>query len=310
MENKKDNRIVILLGAGLHKSCSVSTSNFRESSLASWSNLIAARNDVFDEKIGYTLLWELNALKQGSLDLKASERILVAQRQLAEHILQLADESIADNWVPPIELQELLFSGRVTDVISLNVDLVLERWLATKNGCALPSANNILSNGKKYGVNSSRNRVFHINNTELRFWYPHGDIAKNSSLQFSLSDYGNSVKWMDRARANYKKQEKNGGDISFSTWLDPILSRRRLLVLGCSLDRSEWDIWFALLCRWRNFARYSEQDWYPDTSVLTVEDNTDHLHLPWDPKLLKPLKDGSDWQRSWALISNWLSGTN
>jgi hypothetical protein len=305
MDIKKDNRIVVLLGAGLHRSCSVSTSDDDTQLLAAWSDLIANRNNVFDNKIGYTLLWELNALNQGNLALKASERILVAQTKLAERILELADKSIAANWTPPIELQELLFSDLVTDIVSLNVDLVLERWLAKKIGCALPTARNILSNGKKYGINSSRSRVFQIDNKELRFWYPHGDIAKKSSLQFSLSEYGHSVRWMERARANYKKYEKHDVDTSFSTWLDPILSRHRLLVLGCSLDRSEWDIWFAFVCRWRNFARYRDQVWYPDSAVLTVENNEDHIHLPWDPKLLKPLKNGSDWSKSWSLINDW-----
>ena len=306
MDINKDNRIVVLLGAGLHRSCSVSTSDDDTQLLAAWSDLIADRNNVFDKKIGYTLLWELNALNQGNLALKASERILVAQKKLTGRILELADKSIAANWTPPIELQELLFSGLVTDIVSLNVDLVLERWLAKKIDCALPTARNILYNGKKYGINSSRSRVFQIDNKELRFWYPHGDIAKKSSLQFSLSEYGHSVKWMERARANYKKQEKYGVYTSFSTWLDPILSRRRLLVLGCSLDRSEWDIWFALVCRWRNFARYRDQVWYPDSAVLTVENYKDHLHLPWDPKLLQPLEDGNDWLKSWSLINNWM----
>ena len=85
---------------------------------------------------------------------------------------------------------------------------------------------------------------------------------------------------MESARKTYKKREKIGKDEEFETWLDPILSKRQLLVLGASLDPSEWDLWFALLCRWRNFARHDTEDWSPGTWVLSRKNDPKHRHLP------------------------------
>ena len=64
------------------------------------------------------------------------------------------------------------------------------------------------------------------------------------------------------------------------TWLDPLLSKKTLWVLGASLDQSEWDLWFALLCRCRNFARFQTEDWYPETLVLSRRGEAKHAHLP------------------------------
>ena len=271
---QKDAHIVLVLGAGIHNAAS--TKNARGKAiaqqLASWDGVQDGLHK--GNLLGQTLAWELNGLDgHDDDDQQAAVRLKARQKKLAKKLQFLAQRAQAFNWQPPKALQGLLQSGRVTDVISLNVDLVLEHWIQrTFNSRSLPRVQG--------SQNAHRRRVFKIGEEQIRFWYPHGDIDSPTNLQFSLSHYAKSLGWMESARQAYKKREKIGKDEEFETWLDPILSKRQLLVLGASLDPSEWDLWFALLCRWRNFARLDAEDWYPGTWVLTRKNESKHQHLP------------------------------
>jgi hypothetical protein len=37
-------------------------------------------------------------------------------------------------------------------------------------------------------------------------------------------------------------------------WVE-LMMTRSLVVVGTSLDEAEWDLWYAFLMRWRNFAK-------------------------------------------------------
>ena len=74
-----------------------------------------------------------------------------------------------------------------------------------------------------------------------------------------MSDYAKAINWVDKARANFKARELKNEARPFQTWLDPFLSKQQIIFLGTSLDKAEWDIWFALLCRFRNFARFETE---------------------------------------------------
>lgn len=271
---QKDAHIVLVLGAGIHNAASTKNArgNAIAQQLANWDGVQDGLHK--GNLLGQTLAWELNGL-DGHVDddQQAADRLKARQRKLAKKLRFLAQRAQAFNWQPPKALQGLLQSGRVTDVISLNVDLVLEHWIQmTFNSRLLPRVQG--------SQNAHRRRVFKIGGDLITFWYPHGDIDSPTNLQFSLSHYAKSLDWMESARKTYKEREKIGKDEEFETWLDPILSKRQLLVLGASLDPSEWDLWFALLCRWRNFARRDAEDWYPGTWVLTRKNESKHQHLP------------------------------
>ena len=269
----QDNRTVLLLGAGIHQAAT--TKNKKGTSaaqkLASWAGVQEGSHDA--NLLGQTLAWELNALDGHDADDQAADRLTAQQKSLAEKLEALVKSAHHFGWQPPLALQILLQSEYVTDVVSLNVDLLLEQWIVKEHNLkTLPRVNG--------ADNRSRRRAFQLSSREINFWYPHGDIDRFRSLQFSLSDYGSSLRWMEKARQNYKAREKSEEDNAFETWLDPFLSKRHILVLGASLDQAEWDIWYALLRRWRNFARYKTEEWYPKTWVLSKECEKKHSHLP------------------------------
>jgi hypothetical protein len=317
LAHMKEKRIVLLVGAGIHQDGAFR--GFCEDSsqhLGSWSGLVRGG---FDPKaLGNTLAWELNALEHECQQEQAAARIQAARKNLAEEIRRHGQKLAAHSWCPRAEFKQLLSSGMVTDVVSLNVDLVLEGWLARVLNIPLPRAKNKIDEDRafqksrrmQYGPNASRRRFFQSSfegiSEGITFWYPHGDIEKPSSLQFSLSDYGKSLVWMEKARSRFKKNEAiSDSEPTFKTWLDPLMSRRKLLLIGTSLDRAEWDIWLALLFRWRNFSRFRNEIWYPDTAILTTKNNHQYRHIPHDPKLLTRIEEDEDWNNSWSLISRW-----
>lgn len=269
----KDSGIVLIIGAGIHSASTTKNSHgdLVLHQLASWDGVQDGCHD--GNLLGQTLAWELNGLDDGDDVVQAAKRLKSRQILLAEKLCNLAQQAKSFGWKPPSALQLLLKSAHVTDVISLNVDLVLEHWLVDAlNLESMPCVHE--------GVDGKRRRVFQTNVGMVTFWYPHGDIETPSTLQFSLSSYAKSMAWMEGARGVYKGREKQGAEEAYDTWLDPLLSKKALWVLGASLDQSEWDIWYALLCRWHNFARFETEDWYPETLVLTRRGETKHAHLP------------------------------
>ena len=71
---------------------------------------------------------------------------------MAHNLKNLGDKVLKFNWQPPLALDKLLMSGKVTDVISLNVDLVLECWLASKLKKKIPIAHATVCTKKKRSV--------------------------------------------------------------------------------------------------------------------------------------------------------------
>lgn len=318
---KPDESIVLIIGAGIHASARMSGVRGREitKSLASWSELLHGtyQGSVY----GHSLAWELNALSNHDIDDQAAKRIKKDKKELATRLKNLAKKALSNNWQPPLALENLLTSGKVTDVISLNVDLVLETWLVnnlhTKTSNQKPSDKAVPEpevtvttkepNLKRGEHNKNRQRQFTITikneSHTIRFWYPHGDSQSFNSLQFSLDDYAASLGWMDRARRDFKGNEKKANyidkNICFKTWLDPFLTKKTMLILGASLDKAEWDIWRAMLYRFRNFARHEHKDWYPITKILTCKDH--HSHVP-DSYIEKI--EGCYYEEAWGKLLN------
>lgn len=294
----KDKRVVLLLGAGVHHAASIKKAkgNLITQQLASWEGVQEGFHD--GNLLGQTLAWELNGIDGHDDDAQAAARLREHQKSLSMKLQALSKKAEAFSWQPPTALQTFLKSGRVSDVISLNVDLLLENWLL--DACQLKTLPRV-----KGANNSCRRREFKLGSVVINFWYPHGDVDKFRSLQFSLSDYAKSLNWMEQARRAYKAREDEGTDAGFETWFDLFLSKREIVVLGASLDQAEWDIWYALLCRWRNFSRFESEDWCPSVWVLTQKGEAKHRHLPTGyVKLL----EGVTYQQAWDSLENVAQG--
>lgn len=302
----KDQDIVLVIGAGVHHAARYSNPRaaFLAQQLANWSGL---QYGAFGgDKLSQTLSWELNALTNHQNG-QGHSRLVRQQKQLAEVIGRLAEIAHSASWQPPLALEELLLSGVVKHVISLNVDLVLERWLANRLKIDFPEAHPESKGAKqkKNEQNQNRHRRFkskRSSKVDITFWYPHGDLAAPESLQFALSDYAKTLAWMEPSRAQFKIREKSLAETKqnpeLQTWLDPFLCRKDIMLLGTSLDPAEWDLWFALLCRWRNFAQREMSDWYPTTHILTCKGLHTHLPQGYIERI-----EGSTFEEAWENIS-------
>ena len=135
----------------------------------------------------------------------------------------------------------ILNNNFVSDVISLNFDIIPELLINTNKNSKIKSVIN--SKGKKY--HSTRHRE--ING--IKYWHPHGDINNIDSIILGARKYSNQIRNVEQLRNNHKnKKSKN------KTWYDA-LTDNPILILGASISDNEWDIWSAFVNRERNFGK-------------------------------------------------------
>ena len=114
-----------------------------------------------------------------------------------------------------------------------------------------------------------------------RVWYPHGCTKVPSTIKTGARQYGTYIGALERARTLYKQRERVS--VAQSGWAAFAASVREsprnwfelfmvsdLVFVGLSLGPDEWDLWWALHQRARNFARRPEQR--PRTFVLTEKE--------------------------------------
>ena len=186
--------ITLLLGSGIHNLIEPQNSSHFESlkRLSSWDSLldsIAVKNNLYKD-IPPTLRWELLALNyvdQSILveDLKASVREKKLKKKLQEQITHDENcliELARDAFNP---LQTMIKNHIVSDIITLNVDLLLENVLRKNQSaaCSFPSNINTKSTLSRHRIIEDKSNTFCV-----RVWHPHGDRKNLDSLHL---DYGN-----------------------------------------------------------------------------------------------------------------------
>lgn len=220
----KDEKVILVIGAEIHHPARLKNERGRHyvKRLTSWDGI---QSGLFSGKeFGQPLAWELNALQEQYPGEMASWRLSEQQKDLTNRLRINSARALKFGWAPPIALQMLINQNLVSDIISLNVDLILESWLADNYSlsgsqrvrCAVetgkkPNKFKISANRVKPGKsegNKSRHQIFNLdsNISSINFWYPHDDISDPSSLQFSLGDYAKSHHWMQNARTDFKKK--------------------------------------------------------------------------------------------------------
>jgi hypothetical protein len=270
--------ITLVVGAGIHQvpkwTCPHSYSSAQ--ALGSWERLLDAVLPSTAHSESPSLRWEL-----GILDSDADD---AAQKKESRHFAKLcatvtaaeaAVLALQDSYEP---VQKVLSSSLADHVISLNFDLVAERlhcpdFDPTQNGHMGQPANGLLTH--HYGVHGKR------------FWHPHGDRNTKDAGCLGIRRYAITQGKLEEARNNFKSREPKGNSdvgkphdyksMTPETWID-LLMTSHLIFLGTSLSFNEWDIWFALVNRWRNYAKPENKKYEPKTFVLTTGEN--HKHLP------------------------------
>lgn len=306
--------LTLLAGAGIHNLHDASDKNKEQAknNLSSWDNLLASLGGRSLPEMSQTMCWELLALEyryNSSLGKPANEREKMLRKEL-QRIVFDSEEKLC-NHIPAngqlSQLVKLLSSPCITDIISLNVDLYLER-LINGFGKALPKPKTTKPNSLH------RHRIINRSKkTSIRIWHPHGDRTNVESLSFGLWRYELILRQLSEARQKFKQMELKHGHSKYrdivckqpNNWFECILSRP-LLIVGTSLNSAEWDIWYALLSRWRNFAKNSNQEYEPPIWFLTTVKD-----LYCEEKIIDRLPANrfrflveNDWPQCWMRLSD------
>jgi hypothetical protein len=297
--------LTVVVGSGIHRMVRANDGREYDAQrmLSSWVGLL----DTLADQRGRrppdpALRWEMLALAYpDSPELTAGER----DRRLQEKVRSTVSQAEEDLWKPGrselAPLRVILQSAYVGDVISLNVDLTVERLVTADSswngdasgGTDLLRRHRALKRGGDAGT--------------LRVWHPHGDRTNVESLSFGLWHYRNLLGPLDQARRKIKEAERTSEDKGMvaeravhspDNWLE-LLVFRPLLFVGTGLDAAEWDIWIGLLTRWRNFAQNKHLKWEHPVWILTVPG--EHQHLPTER--FRRL-EGPEWSAAWSFLKN------
>jgi hypothetical protein len=180
---------------------------------------------------------------------------------------------------------------KVSNVVSLNFD-------TTAESLCFKLANQKSSEPKFSEFKSEKNEDFNLpywevgfkKDDKIRFWYPHGSIHDNDPITLGTREYAKRFLTIERLR-NHSKSEKENEPIS---WYHQI-THNPVLILGAHMSRDEWDIWFALVNRERNYAKkYNQQYKYPIFQMRECECNHDYRH-EW----FEPLFTGLNFEEQW-----------
>lgn len=307
-EQGKFGKITLIVGAGIHNLHSVS--NWKESEarelLSSWSALLEKLGSDNEAMLSPTLGWEFLSIDkcthtEGQANKREKQLLKRLQSEIfnaEEMLFNFCDEGL-------IPLSEIIRSPAVSDVINLNVDLLVERLYL--NDKAIPKAKpRALKNSS---LQRWRELLCKSSGSKLRVWHPHGDRRNYQSMAFGIWRYERLLNPLVAARGNIKMREKKEGLAKFQAmvaedpenWLQ-LMMFRPLIFIGTSMDYAEWDIWYGLMARWRNFAKSSNHRHLPPVWYLDVEgsgvSNMSKVPNGRAQRLVAP-----DWKTAWMWLA-------
>ena len=323
VQNGTTKRLAVVLGSGIHEMWEPETPEEADavSTLGSWSGLLHG----IGLKTPYelrdpTMLWEAALLEMPlEKDASAEDRNRMLRRKVSKAVAD-AEKVLAHRLSTPQEpggggplraVRSVLESPAVTDVVSLNVDRTVERLLS-EDGSVIHEVGDHDNPLARYAtVDRPRPAA-----SSVRVWYPHGFRDEPDSLSFGLRRYSRLVEGFEAERREVKRRERewregrnegtetptagaDGGRIPES-WLEALMFQP-VLFAGVSLDPAEWDVWTALVLRWRNYARDDNRTYEPSAWVLS--NGNSHAHLP---QQRFTFLDAGGWDRSWSVLAKCL----
>lgn len=255
-----DKKLVIILGSGFHRQYLNGITDANQFSclnkLYDWQKLLETVYDNYPHSGHYLKDFEDIIIKSARGDnpkINGPNENLIASK-IEDQCLKCIQSELAEVQEMVVkyyhnEVPLWLFNSKiVSDVISLNFDLIPETLLSKRKR---PPRSQLKDEpGFKGDVNITRHRA--VNG--VRFWHPHGDIASYKSIILSLRKYANLLPQVESLRKNFKAFNEKQRKYEAFTWYTA-LTVRPVLVVGASISQLEWDLWFALANRRRNFAK-------------------------------------------------------
>lgn len=303
--NQKDIKFTLILGSGFHKQALG-----QNSILSSWEKLLKQQDNSIELTDCYPLDFE-------QLIIRRAQNQSISTEKASHEIEYLISEEICFD-LKCAQQKTLKFDKEkypagifnpeyVSDVISLNFDALALELCAERAGVEITSLEPIPFSykGKKLeGV--FYYEVKFSNNQNIRFWFPHGSILDEAKITLGTRNYAMRLATIEKLRkySKFKDREerKSGSSIIETSWYHQ-LTHNPVLILGADMSTSEWDIWFALVNRERNFVKGSTMDFkYPIFQMRECESNN-KVQSSW----FKPLFTGLKFDRQWSELEKSLT---
>lgn len=290
IKNDPEKKFVIILGSGFHKEA---FGKDVENHLTSWRKLLeSVKSKTKITSNNYILEFEQlvteRSVKSGEefTNLQANKIENSIKKQISENLSKqqrIAFKNKKLNY--PLGIFNPIY---VSDVIVLNFDLMAELLLLKARN------KHIITRAKKTirDIPSSRYRI--ING--MRFWHPHGDIDYIESMVLGIRRYGLLIKEVEALRKRYKGNENTPKKNYIDSWFDHFV-KKPVIVAGAGFSESEWDLWFALANRMRNYSKKNNKDYEPPIfKIINPKSAT--------PTIFQPIAKN---ENNWKVIENLFS---
>lgn len=191
---------------------------------------------------------------------------------------------------------------KISDIISLNFDTTAEELCCSLAGIKSSKAvTNTVDSPTKQKFNIAHWEVSFKKKDSIRFWYPHGSIHDKENITLGIREYSKRIETTERLRNLSKSEEKDKP----TSWYHQ-LTHNPVLILGADMSKDEWDIWFAIVNRDRNFAKSANSEFkYPIFQMRECECNPNYRHH-W----FKPLFIDMKFENQWKELEKQLTNTN
>lgn len=256
---ESNTKLTIILGSGFHKQALG-----QNTILSSWVKLLKQQDNAIELTDCYPLDFEQLIIRRTQIQQitneKASHQI---ENLISEEIcfdLKCAQQKALkfDKEKYPVGIFNPEY---VSDIVSLNFDTIALELCAERAGVEITSLEPIPFSykGKKLkGV--SFYEVKFSNTQSIRFWFPHGSILDEAKITLGTRNYAMRLQNLEQLRKYSKskdREERQNDNFNIETSWYHQLTHNPVLILGADMSTSEWDIWFALVNRERNFSKGS-----------------------------------------------------
>ena len=304
-----DNKFVIILGSGFHGHYLSKVSDREEDDslqmLCDWEKLLQPLSSDYPFTGHYLRDFEdiitnsQNSKNDGTPSVRPELAAFQIENSFHKQIqlnLKSVQNTVINEYAAIIPLW-LFNPAIISDVVSLNFDLIPEILLNKSKKAPLPIK--VDSIAIKSDVNITRHRAV----DGINFWHPHGDIGSCGSMVLSLRKYGMILPQVELLRKHFKANEyKTNQKKTSYTWFDRI-SKQPILIIGASISDLEWDIWFALANRKRNFAKGLNKK--HEKSIFKMSGPCEKIENNWFSSLTtKKERYDSQWDRLEPLFNN------
>ena len=241
-------KLTIVLGAGFHKKVICNTI------LSNWDLLLKKLDPKFESQGNYLLDFEQMILSEKS-SLQSSDVEKLKLSQVAKCLKKVQENLDLEKLNKyPIEIFN---PDIISDIVILNFDEVAEKICKEVLKCKISSIQYVeidekLKSDAKIHQTTRYKEVIFPSGGIIRFWHPHGSIAKPSEMILSARSYATHIANIERLRKHSKGKERMNEKLN--TWYHK-LTHQPVLILGASVSPVEWDLWSAFVNRERNFSR-------------------------------------------------------